>query len=328
MAKVIMGIASSHSPALLMEPSAWLARAAQDDQNLFALHDFDGKRVSYQELLSRADPALTEQIVPEVMHKRHQANQAAMSELTRRLDAASPDLLIVLGDDHKEVFDEDNMPSISVFCGDSLPYKAQGIMKWKYDPRLNQELWYPQEERDYPVDAPRALRLIEDLMGAGFDPAHSRYMAAGQGMSHSFGYVYYKIMSEHTYPVIPVSINTYYPPTQITPRRAYQLGQTIRRLVESWPDDLRVAIVSTGGLSHFVVDEQFDRDFLRVMASGDIEQHAALQLEKLQSGNSEFRCWSALAGAVEGMKMNLIDYIPCYRSPAGTGCAMAFATWE
>ncbi|MNL58778.1 Catalytic LigB subunit of aromatic ring-opening dioxygenase [compost metagenome] len=89
-----------------------------------------------------------------------------------------------------------------------------------------------------------------------------------------------------------------------------------------------MAIVSTGGLSHFVVDEQFDRDFLRVMASGDIEQHAALQLEKLQSGNSEFRCWSALAGAVERMKMNLIDYIPCYRSPAGTGCAMAFATWE
>jgi hypothetical protein len=28
------------------------------------------------------------------------------------------------------------------------------------------------------------------------------------------------------------------------------------------------------------------------------------------------------------MKMNLIDYIPCYRSPAGTGCGMAFATWE
>lgn len=328
MAKVTMGIASSHSPALLMEPSAWLARAAQDDQNIFALHDFEGKRVSYQELLAKADPALKEQIVPEVMQKRHQANQAAMAELTRRLDAASPDLLIVLGDDHKEVFDEDNMPSISIFCGDSLPYKPQGIMKWKYDPRLNQELWYPQEEKDYPVDGPRASRLIEDLMRAGFDPAHSRYMAAGQGMSHSFGYVYYKIMSERTYPVIPISINTYYPPTQITPRRAYQLGKTIRRLVESWPDDLRVAIVSTGGLSHFVVDEQFDRDFLRVMASGDIEQHAALQLEKLQSGNSEFRCWSALAGAVEGMKMNLIDYIPCYRSPAGTGCAMAFATWE
>jgi hypothetical protein len=25
--------------------------------------------------------------------------------------------------------------------------------------------------------------------------------------------------------------------------------------------------------------------------------------------------------------MRLIDYIPCYRSPAGTGCGMAFATW-
>jgi hypothetical protein len=64
------------------------------------------------------------------------------------------------------------------------------------------------------------------------------------------------------------------------------------------------------------------------MAKGGVEGHAALPLEKLQSGNSELRCWSALAGAVEGRSMKLIDYVPCYRSPAGTGCAMAFAYWE
>ena len=49
--------------------------------------------------------------------------------------------------------------------------------------------------------------------------------------------------------------------------------------------------------------------------------------ERLNSGNSEIRNWIATAGAVEHLKMQLIDYVPCYRSPAGTGCAMGFAQW-
>lgn len=147
-------------------------------------------------------------------------------------------------------------------------------------------------------------------------------------MSHSFGYVYYKMMTNKVYPSIPVSINTYYPPNNVSPVRAFRLGQAIRRQIESWEEDLRVVVISTGGLSHFVVDEAFDRDFLEKLAHGGEQMHAELPLVKLQSGNSEFRCWSALAGAVDGMKMDLIDYIPCYRSPAGTGCAMAFANWS
>ena len=32
--------------------------------------------------------------------------------------------------------------------------------------------------------------------------------------------------------------------------------------------------------------------------------------------------------AATGFKMKLLDYVPCYRSEAGTGNAMAFATWS
>jgi 3-O-methylgallate 3,4-dioxygenase len=201
-------------------------------------------------------------------------------------------------------------------------------MKWKYDPKLKPDYWYWQDEREYPVASEFARRLIGDLMVRDFDPAHSKYYMPDQGMSHSFGYVYRRIMTNKIYPIIPVNINTYYPPNQVTPQRAYQLGQAIRESIESWPEDLRVVVMATGGLSHFVVDETFDRAFLDLMANGGIEGHAALPLEKLQSGNSEFRCWSALAGAVADKSMTLIDYVPCYRSPAGTGCAMAFAYWE
>jgi 3-O-methylgallate 3,4-dioxygenase len=328
MAKVVMGIGSSHSPALLMEPSGWLARAEVDDVKLHALHDFEGRRVSYEELLVKTPPSMMKEIDPEILQSRHEANEKGIARISEVLDAADPDIVIIIGDDHKEVFQDDNMPALSVYWGETIPYKPQGIMKWKYDPKLKPDYWYWQDERDYPVASEFARRLIGDLMVRDFDPAHSQYYQPDQGMSHSFGYVYRRIMTKKIYPIIPVNINTYFPPNQVTPQRAYAIGKAIREAVESWPEDLRVVVMATGGLSHFVVDEEFDRDFLDLMAKGGVEGHAALPLEKLQSGNSELRCWSALAGSVEGKAMTLIDYVPCYRSPAGTGCAMAFAYWE
>lgn len=328
MAKIVMGIGSSHSPTLLMKPSAWLARAATDDQNFFVLHDHSGARVSYGELLEKADPAILDEITPAKLEQRHKQNQAAVAQLAETLNKVNPDIVVIIGDDHKEVFHDDNMPALSVYWGETIPYRPTGIMKWKYDPDLDQELWYPQEPKDYPVASQYAERLIRGMMDDGFDVAQSKYFKDQQAMSHSFGYVYYKLMTEKIYPSIPVSINTYYPPNNVSPLRAYRIGQSIRREIESWSEDLRVVVMSTGGLSHFVVDEAFDRNFLERLAAGGPDVHAQLPLQKLQSGNSEFRCWSALAGAVDGMKMDLVDYIPCYRSPAGTGCAMAFATWS
>ncbi|HEY1751084.1 MAG TPA: hypothetical protein VGG29_07460 [Caulobacteraceae bacterium] len=328
MAKVVLGIGSSHSPALLMEPSGWLARGETDDKTIMALHDFDGKRVKYDELLEKTPSAMMKEIEPQVLAARHAANEAGIARITEILDAADPDIVIIIGDDHREVYQDDNMPALAVYWGETLPYKPNGVMKWKYDPKLKPDYWYWQDEREYPVASQFALRLIGDLMKRDFDPAHSKYYQPDQGMSHSYGYVYRRIMTNKVYPIIPVNINTYYPPNQITPQRAFAVGQAIREAVESWPEDLRVVVMATGGLSHFVVDEEFDRAFLDVMASGKVEGHAALPLEKLQSGNSELRCWSALAGAVQDKSMTLIDYVPCYRSPAGTGCAMAFAYWE
>jgi hypothetical protein len=53
-----------------------------------------------------------------------------------------------------------------------------------------------------------------------------------------------------------------------------------------------------------------------------------LPTAKLVYGTSEIRNWILVAGAVETLEMKLIDYVPCYRTEAGTGCAMAFAHWS
>ncbi|MBC2653463.1 DODA-type extradiol aromatic ring-opening family dioxygenase [Novosphingobium aerophilum] len=327
MARIVLGIGSSHSPALLMEPPAWLARGQTDDR-AWSLYDEVGARVRYDDLLARHGQSLAPELADDVLAARHAANEAGIAAIAAKLRDADPDVVMIVGDDHKELFDDDNFPSLSVFWGESLRYRPTGFMKWKYAEDLKAEVWYPQGERDYPVASGYAERLIGDLLEHGFDPAQTKYFRDEQSMSHSFGYIFHRIMTEKTWPVIPVTINTYYPPNQITPRRAYQLGRAIRRIVEGWPEDLRVCVLATGGLSHFVVDEQLDRRFIEVLRNGGEEEHAALPRELLQSGNSEMRCWSVVAGATEGMLFDLIDYVPCYRSLAGTGCGMAFATWE
>jgi 3-O-methylgallate 3,4-dioxygenase len=48
----------------------------------------------------------------------------------------------------------------------------------------------------------------------------------------------------------------------------------------------------------------------------------------LQWANGETKNWIAAGGALERLDMHLIDYVPGYRSPAGTGVGMTFASWS
>jgi 3-O-methylgallate 3,4-dioxygenase len=65
------------------------------------------------------------------------------------------------------------------------------------------------------------------------------------------------------------------------------------------------------------------------MQTGDAATLAGLPEDMFQSGTSEIKNWIAAAGimAEAGLTMKLIDYVPCYRSEAGTGSAMGFAQW-
>lgn len=66
------------------------------------------------------------------------------------------------------------------------------------------------------------------------------------------------------------------------------------------------------------------------MQKGDAEALFAEPAHTYLSGTSEIKNWIAAAGALSetGLSMELLDYVPCYRSEAGTGTAMAFATWR
>jgi hypothetical protein len=129
--------------------------------------------------------------------------------------------------------------------------------------------------------------------------------------------------------MVPFMINTFFPPNQPTPRRCYAVGQALRRAIEAWDRDVTVGIVASGGLSHTIIDEEIDRMTVDAILEKDAAALTSLPRERLNLGTSEIRNWITVAGAMEPMTPQLIgDYIPAYRSPAGTGCGMAFAYWD
>ena len=162
MAKIIAGIGSSHSPMLMMEPPAWLARGEISDREVH-LVDQSGRDVDYDDLLQRSNEAILKEIAPDVLERRYQANNKAIHRVAEFLLEANPDVVLLIGDDHKEVYLEDNMPALAVYWGETLPYRPLGMMKWPYANDLKTELWYPQVTREYPVASELARRLIGDL---------------------------------------------------------------------------------------------------------------------------------------------------------------------
>ena len=141
-------------------------------------------------------------------------------------------------------------------------------------------------------------------------------------------FLYRRVLPGGKLPMVPVMVNTYYPPNQPTPKRCYAFGQAVRKAVESWDSGKRVAIMASGGLSHVVIDEEIDQMTIDGLRNKKPEILWRLPRERLWGGTSEILNWVALAGAVESMELKYLDYVTTYRSPAATGCGMGFAYWQ
>jgi 3-O-methylgallate 3,4-dioxygenase len=135
-------------------------------------------------------------------------------------------------------------------------------------------------------------------------------------------------MPDGPIPIVPIMLNTYYPPNQPSPTRCFDLGTAIRELIDDFPDDLRVGIMASGGLSHFLVNEELDREVIEALQRKDHAALKALPAKKLLSGSSEIRNWIAAAAALKDLKLDWILYVPGYRSRALTGVGLCFAHWR
>ena len=147
------------------------------------------------------------------------------------------------------------------------------------------------------------------------------------GFGHAYGFIVKRLFQGRTIPIVPIMLNTYFPPNVPSAKRCHKLGQAIRAIIEASSSNVRVAIVASGGLSHFIVDEQLDRQVMTALLERDAKTLQAIPREALHSGSSEILNWITLGGAVEHLAPTWHEYQPIYRTPAGTGVGTAFAIW-
>jgi hypothetical protein len=334
MAHIVLGIGTSHTPMLNVGPEEW-PLFEELDRKRAHLHK-DGARATYDELLAITPSSLRAELVPERHAKRHGEAMAALGRLQQALTAAKLDAVVIVGDDQHEVYHEGNMPSVLVYRGDSIANvpnrttrKSDADVAWRPDwaRRASARYYEERETRHYPVHAKLAHHLTTALIDREFDVASANALPDGEGEGHAFAFVHKRIMDGAAIPVVPVCLNTYYPPNQPSPRRCYKLGQAIREAVEAYPEDFRVGVVASGGLSHFTIDEDLDGNVIRALREKDAEALQSMPREQLNSGSSEIRNWICAAGALEHLDLKWVHYTPGYRTPAGTGTGLCFGYW-
>ena len=265
MAEITLGIGTSHSPMLSTPPEAL---AGLGDLDRGRLAEFAGKARENAAWIGR-------ELAPEVTRARHEATQAAIQQLRGVLAEEAPDVLVVIGDDQDEWFSADNQPALCIYWGETVENLPPPIERVPPLRQLSYWGFYGDgTNRAFPVDAALGKYLVETLTREhDFDVAHVRVQPRHGPFGHAWNFVHQRIMGERVVPIVPVMLNTYYPPNQPTPRRCHQLGRAIRQAVEAWPSGKRVGIVASGGLSHFFVDEELDRLARRSHADLDFRTH-------------------------------------------------------
>lgn len=326
MAKIVLGLAASHSPQLSTPCELWAMHAERDRQNK-ELH-YRGTVYDYDHLVeARRDEHLEKEIDDRVWLEKYQRCERGIDALAETLERVNPDVVMIVGDDQREMFLDDGMPTLAVYWGETvecIPKPEEEL-----PPSLRPARWanYGERREVYPCVPDLGRHVVERMMLEGFDVAQLRSQPAERSIGHAFNFVKIRIMRGRAAPMLPIMVNTYFPPNQPTAGRCYAFGRALRRAIESFEGDQRVAVVASGGLSHFVIDEELDHRVLDAFRSRDEARITALPQQELVSGTSEIRNWIVAAGATEHLDLEVLDYVPTYRSPAGTGCGMGFARW-
>ncbi len=327
MARLVAAFGSSHSTMLFSSVANWQALFDHVDCKA-PIHDRDGTPRSFEELLRSTPPDAAAKIAPTAIAERHAATRAGMERLQADIAASRLDVLVVIGDDQREIFKDACRPAIGVYYGETIRNAAS--------PTSPTDDWYLLDQRRrledgrdrfYPCHTALGVHIISGLMARDFDITAVKALVGEHFEGHAYSFIHRRYMGGQAVPMVPVFLNTYYPPNQPSPRRCFDLGLAIRDLIESFPDDVRVGILASGGLSHFLVNEDLDRAVVDALRRKDHDALISLPPQLLQSGSSEIRNWICVASAAQGLALDWISYIPAYRSRAMTGVGLCFACW-
>ncbi len=230
------------------------------------------------------------------------------------LAATRPDVLFFIYNDHVTSFFFDHYSAFALGIGDSWPVADEGGGARALPP--------------VPGHPALAAHIAAALMADEFDMAFFQRRALDHGCFSPLS-----MMLPHAsgWPVaiVPLQVGVLQFPIP-TARRCHRLGQSLRRAIESFPADIAVAIVATGGLSHQVHGERagfnnpdWDREFMDLL-----EEHPERLVEMTHAQyatrggfeGAEVIMWLIMRGAMSARIKRLHR---TYYLPSMTGIATA-----
>jgi gallate dioxygenase len=209
------------------------------------------------------------------------------------LEEKQPDVLFFIFNDHVTSFFFDHYSAFALGIGESYEVADEGGGARALPP-----------VRGHPK---LAAHLAASLMADEFDLSFFQHRALDHGCFSPLS-----VMMKHDeeyWPtaIVPLQIGVLQFPIP-TARRCYRLGQALRRAIESYPEDLKVALVATGGLSHQVHGEragfnnpEWDREFMDLLEN-DPERLAEMTHAELATlgglEGAEVIMWLVMRGAM------------------------------
>lgn len=175
-----------------------------------------------------------------------------VAEMKQWLKDMGTDVIVLISDDHFNSYFYDHMPSFTIGLD-----RCEGWGDWEIP------------EYQMPVEKALAKHVLDTGLGNNVDFAFSMRMKVDHGHTQAVHF----LNDDLNIPVVPIAVNTAAPPLP-TMDRCFQVGEVVRKAIETWESDKKVAIVASGGISHWVpipkIDSEKpeDQELIKVLTNG------------------------------------------------------------
>ena len=204
-----------------------------------------------------------------------------------------PDVAVIVYNDHANAVSLDMVPTFAIGTADTYRVADEGFGR--------------RQVPDVVGHPELSLHLVEKLVDDGFDLTVCQELDVDHGLTVPLSIFCPDPGEAWPCAVVPVLVNVIQYP-QPTAARCYALGQAIGRAIASYPEDLKVAVFGTGGMSHQLagsragyINPTFDNMYLEAIQT-DPEKLAALTREEYieQAGSEgiELIMWLVMRGAM------------------------------
>lgn len=269
----------------------------------------------------------------------------AFRQVRAEIEAFAPDFILVWGDDQYENFLEDGVPPFCVYIFDEAEYRPlSGIERWA---KTSRNVWGEDPDKAFHATghADAARHLVRRLTEEDFDVSYAYTFRSARGLAHSFSQTLLFLDYDRRgfeFRVVPFHVNCYgssvitskgggthmvreskeKDPPAPSPKRCFELGKTIARILQESP--WRVVLMASSSWSHaFLTEKNFwlypdiesDRRRFQELKEGRFHLWRGLNLLEIENaGEHEILNWVCLAGAMAQLQrqVEIIDYVETY----------------